>query len=202
MRFEDFQDGHLGSHLSYRTRTISTIRNLFVTPMHPIKFGLNSRFGLGDVFWRSSGGHLGYRNGTIFAVLNLYVSRMPPNRFQLNPTYVPEQMSFQDFQAGLSRWPSWILDRNQFSNSMGRLGYWNGTILAALNLYVAPMPSPPPPLQPIPISFSSNQLTVLEKMSFEYFQHGWTGGHLGYRNRMILAILNLHRAPMSPTNVT
>ena len=47
MRFEDFQDGHLGGHLRYRTRTISAILNLYVTPMLSIKFGLNPHYGLG-----------------------------------------------------------------------------------------------------------------------------------------------------------
>ena len=46
MRFEDFQDGHLGGHLRYRTRTISAILNLYVAPMPPIKFGLNLHYGL------------------------------------------------------------------------------------------------------------------------------------------------------------
>ena len=36
-------------------------------------------------------------------------------------------------------------------------------------------------------------------MSFEEFQNGRHGGHLGYRNVMILAILNLHVATMPPT---
>ena len=36
-------------------------------------------------------------------------------------------------------------------------------------------------------------------MSFEEFQDGRLGGHLGYRNGKILAILNLHVATMSPT---
>ena len=35
-------------------------------------------------------------------------------------------------------------------------------------------------------------------MSFEEFQDGRHGGHLGYRNGMILAILNLYVAMMSP----
>ena len=35
-------------------------------------------------------------------------------------------------------------------------------------------------------------------MSFEEFQDGHHGGHLGYRNVMILAILNLY-ATMPPT---
>ena len=38
---------------------------------------------------------------------------------------------------------------------------------------------------------------VWEKMLFEEFQDG-RGGHLGYRNGMILAILNLCVTVMSP----
>ena len=47
MRFEDIQDGHLGGHLRYRTRTILVILNFYVTPMPPIKFELNPYYGLG-----------------------------------------------------------------------------------------------------------------------------------------------------------
>ena len=36
-------------------------------------------------------------------------------------------------------------------------------------------------------------------MSFEEFQDGRHGGHLGYQNRTILAILNLNVATMPPT---
>ena len=36
-------------------------------------------------------------------------------------------------------------------------------------------------------------------MSFEEFQNGRHGGHLGYRNETILAILNFHVATMPPT---
>ena len=36
-------------------------------------------------------------------------------------------------------------------------------------------------------------------MSFEEFQDGPHGGHLGYGNITILAILNLHVATMAPT---
>ena len=35
-------------------------------------------------------------------------------------------------------------------------------------------------------------------MSFEEFQYGHNGGHLGYRNWIILAILNLYNTPMPP----
>ena len=53
------------------------------------------------------------------------------------------------------------------------------TILAILNLYVAPMP---------PIKFWLNQTYGL----------GGDVGHLGYRNRTTLAILNLYVAAMPP----
>ena len=36
-------------------------------------------------------------------------------------------------------------------------------------------------------------------MSFEEFQDGCHGGYLGYRNNMILAILNLQAATMPTT---
>ena len=38
-----------------------------------------------------------------------------------------------------------------------------------------------------------------EEMPFEEFQNGRQGGHLGYRNGTIIAILNLHVATMPPT---
>ena len=53
-------------------------------------------------------------------------------------------------------------------------------------------------LRCLPSGLGSIQLTVWEEMSFEEFQDGGHGGHLGYRNGMILAILNLYAAPMPP----
>ena len=47
-------------------------------------------------------------------------------------------------------------------------------------------------------SFSSTQLTVWE-MSFDELQDGHHGGHIGYRNATILAILNLIAALMPST---
>ena len=35
-----------------------------------------------------------------------------------------------------------------------------------------------------------------KEISFEEFQDGRHGGYLGYRNEIILALLNLHVAPM------
>ena len=53
--------------------------------------------------------------------------------------------------------------------------------------------------QRLPLSFGPIGLMVWEEMLFEEFQDDRHGGHLGYRNGMILAILNLHVATMSPT---
>ena len=53
-------------------------------------------------------------------------------------------------------------------------------------------------LQCFPSSFRSIQLSVWEEISFEEFQYGCHGGHLGYQNGTILAILNLYVAPMPP----
>ena len=38
--------------------------------------------------------------------------------------------------------------------------------------------------------------SIWKKISFEKFQDGYHGSHLGYWNGMILAILNLYVAPM------
>ena len=61
-------------------------------------------------------GHLGYRNGTILSILNLCVTVMLPFKFWLNPTYGLGG----DVVWRVSRWPpwpSWLSDRNGFSNS-------------------------------------------------------------------------------------
>ena len=50
----------------------------------------------------------------------------------------------------------------------------------------------------LPSSFGSIQPTVWEEMSFDEFQDGRHGDHLGYQNGTILAILNLYNAPMPP----
>ena len=50
---------------------------------------------------------------------------MPHIKFWLNPTYGLGG----DFVRRISRWPPWW-----------HLGYWNGTILAILNLHVATVP--------------------------------------------------------------
>ena len=141
--------------------------------MSPMKFWLIRTYGLGgDVVWR--------------------ISRWPPWQ------------------------PSWISERNYFSNSKSpchcdashqvlaqsylRFGrrchlknFKMAAVLAILDIgterfeqfwiFVS--------LWCLPSSFGSIGLTVWEEMSFEEFQDGHHGGHLGHRNGMILAILNL-----------
>ena len=75
----------------------------------------------------------------------------------------------------LSRRPSWIAERNDFSNSES---------LCCSHAF--------------PSSFSTIRLTVWEEILFEEFQDSRHDGHLGYWNRMILAILNLYAALMLP----
>ena len=218
MSFEDFQDGRHGGHLGYRDRTILAILNLYNSPKPPIKFQLNLTYCLGlDIVWRISrwpppwilerndfsnseslcncdasyqvlaqfqltvweemsfeefqdGGHLGYCNGTILAILNLYVAPMPPLKFRLNLTYGFEG----DVVWRISRWPLWS-ERNDFSNSAS-LCHCHASHQV----------------------FGSIRLTVWEEMSFEEYQDGRRGSHLGYRNGTILAIFNLCVTVMPP----
>ena len=133
---------------------------------------------------------------------------MLPIKFRFNPTY-----GLGDVVWRISGWPPyWISERNNFSNSdashkvLVQSDLWFGRrfrlinfkmatildigteILVILNLHNAPMP---------PSSFGSIWLLVWE-MSFEEFQDGSYGGHLGYQNGTILAILNLYVTPMTP----
>ena len=48
MSFDEFQDGHPGSHLGYRNGTILVILNLHVATMPPTKFQLNPMCGSGE----------------------------------------------------------------------------------------------------------------------------------------------------------
>ena len=53
--------------------------------------------------------------------------------------------------------------------------------------------------QCLPSIFSSIRLKVWEAVSFEQFQDGHHSNYLGYCNPKLLAILNIHVAPMFPT---
>ena len=76
MWFEEFQDGHHGSHLWYGNRRIVAILNLYNAPIPPIKFPLNLTYGLGgDVVWR--------------------ISRWPP----WQPSWISEQNHFSNSES-------------------------------------------------------------------------------------------------------
>ena len=110
----------------------------------------------------------------------------------------------------------------------GHLGYQNETILAILNLHAAPMPSTKFPLHPTYCSGADNNWSLsrwppwraswiqfwwrcqkCEKVLTDIrmrdgpwlIDHGisWPCGHRRYRNKLFLAILNLHINPMPPT---
>ena len=172
MSFEEFQDGHLWCG----NRTNLAALNLHVSPMPPTKFQLiiqitlREQMSFQDFPAGHHGSHFRYWNGMILAILNLHVTPMPPTMFGLNPTYHSVDVVWR-----FSRWPpwqsSWILEQNSFSNSES-----------------------PCYFRCLPSSFSSIRLTVWEEMLFEDFQDDRHGCHLGYRNRTILAILNLHVA--------
>ena len=82
-------------------------------------------------------------------------------------------MSLEKFQGG--HLGSHLLEQNDFSNSKSLCH-----------------------CDALPSSFGSIKLEVWEDMSFEEFQDGCHDSHLGYRNRMILAILNLCVTMMPP----
>ena len=172
MSFEKFQDGR---HLGHGNGTILVILDLCVTVMPPIKFQPNQTYGLGgDVVWK--------------------ISRWPPwwpscksdrNNFSNSESLCHCDASHQvlaqsDLRFGrrchlrISRWlpwrPSWILEGNEFSN-----------FESLCHCYA-----------------SSIGLTVWEEMSFEEFQDGHRGSHLGYQNGTILAILKIYNTPMPP----
>ena len=64
------------------------------------------------------GGYTEYQNGTILAFLNLNNTSMPPIKFQLNPTPFGSICGFKIFKMAVVAWrPSWISERNDFSNS-------------------------------------------------------------------------------------
>ena len=121
MRFEDFQDGHLGAqgHLIYWNRTILAILWwLWCLPSCLGSIGL----AVGEMSFKEfqdgpHGSHLEHRNGTNLAVLNLNVTPMPLDKFQLNPTFGSGVYVVSRFSSRPPWRPSLILERNKFSNS-------------------------------------------------------------------------------------
>ena len=136
---------------------------------------------------------------------------MPPIKFQSNPIYgMGEQMPFQDFQAGNHRGQLGI--GTEISNSKSTCHpnashqTWAEFHLPfrsrrGLKIFkMATMATISMLLRCLLLSFSPIQFTVWEEMSLEDFQDGQHSGHLEQKSGMILAILNLHVAPMPLTN--
>ena len=100
---------------------------------------------------------------------------MPHLKFQLNQTF------------------GFVADKNFKMATMAasrQFGYQDETILAFLNLHVAPIPFMKFRLSPI--------FCLGCDVNFEEFKDDRHGGHLGYQDGTILAILTLHAAPIPP----
>ena len=92
MSFEEFQDGHRGSHLGYWNGSISVILNLHVSPVPLIvsaksHLPFRDRCHLKSFKMAAMVAILNIRTRTVLAVLNLHVALMPPAKFFLKLTY-------------------------------------------------------------------------------------------------------------------
>ena len=124
MRFEDFQDGHLGGHLRYRNESLCRPEaSLQVLAQSALQFGRRCRFK--KFLDGRRGGQLGYWFGTNLTVLNFHVSSVRTTKFQLNPNYLSGTEVVQDFQD---------------SHHGDHLAYWDGSNLPILNIHSTPMP--------------------------------------------------------------
>ena len=90
MSFEEFQDGHHGSHFGYRNEFSNSDSLCHSDASHQVS-------AQSDMVWEQMsfedfqdghlGSHLRYQYGTILAILILCVTVMPPIKFWLNGTY-------------------------------------------------------------------------------------------------------------------
>ena len=142
MSLEDFQESH---NPAYQNRKLLAILNRHVAPMPPTKFQLNRTYCLGeDVVWRFSKWlpRLPYWIWKRDDFLQFWIS-MSPQCLPLSSILQFKRCCFEEFPHW---WPSLISERNDFSNSEfpcrpDDFHQFAKTILAILNLYVAPMPS-------------------------------------------------------------
>ena len=119
LRFEDFQEGHLGGHLRYLNDFLQFW--IFVSlRCLPSSFGW-----IRIMVWEEMsfeefqdgrhGSHLECWDETNLAVLHF--SPVPHIKFQLSPTYRSGADVFSRFSS-LPPWrPAWILERNEFNYS-------------------------------------------------------------------------------------
>ena len=117
-----------------------------------------------------------YQKGTILAIRNLHAAPMPSTKFLLHSTYG----SRADNNWRLSRWspcrPLWI----RF--------WWSCQKFEKLPTDIRMRDGP-----------WSTDLSISCELTIVNLQDGCCGGHRGYYNKIVLAILNLHVAPMPPT---
>ena len=177
MWFEEFKDGHHGSHLGYWNRTILVILNFHNAPMPPIKFKVNQTYSLGaDVIWRFSRWQpwwpswISERNHSSNS--KSPCCPMPSTKFPFHLTYC----SGADNNWRLSRWLPW--------QPSGIWFLWRYKKYEKLLTDIQ--------MRDGPWSTAPGELTI------EDLQNGCCGGHRhrGYCNKMFLAILNLHVAQM------
>ena len=127
------------------------------------------------------------------------LSRCLPPSFRSIRLTVWERITIQDFKDGhhgyhhgydgdVENWDKILTDIRM------RDGPWSTdhgiSVLEYSWISVSPTYLPP--------SFGSSWLTNREQLRCEDFQDGHLGGHLRYRNRTSLLILNLYVAPMPP----
>ena len=220
MSIEEFQDGPCGSHLGYRNGTILAILILFVSVMLPIKFWLNLTYSLGEVVWRISK----WWPPWISEQNQFSSSDSLCHSDASHQVLAQSDLLGGDVVWRISRWrprwPSWISERNDFSNSeslccsdashhvSAQSDLWFGRRCRLKNFKV---------LRPSWISEqndlnnseslcpcnASHQVLAQSDLRFgrrcclKNFK--MDGGHLGYRIRTILAILNLYVTVMPPT---
>ena len=145
------------------------------------------------------GGHLGYQNGTILAILNLHTAPMPSIKFPLYPTYG----SGADNNWRLSRWLPWRQSWIWFwwkCRKYGKLltdiqmrdGPWLTDQSISWQLKIFKMAAVAAIVDIITKCFRNSESPCCLNASH-------CCGHLGYRNGMNLAVMNLHVSPMSPT---
>ena len=182
------QDCHHGHHLWFWNWTIQQFWISMSPRCHQVSAQSDLLFGR----------RCDLKNFKMAAILDIGTEGFKQFWITITPQCLPSCLS----SSRLTVWQEmWFKDFHDGCHG-GNLGYQNRTILAILNLHAAPMPSTKFPLHPTYCSGADNNWRLSnwpKEMLIEDFQNGWHGSHLGYRNGQILAILNLHVAPMPPT---
>ena len=114
MSFEEFLDGCHGSNLGYLNGTILAILNLYNAPVPPIEFLLNLVWEEMSFEEFQDGSNLGYLNGTILAFWISIMLQCLPSSFC--SIWFGRRCRLKNFKMAPWRL-SWILERNDFSNS-------------------------------------------------------------------------------------